>query len=401
MLYLSLGIALIIAFLAAGVSRRLSPFSPLMLGGVAWLGVFACGLFLAGRFYPVTDRAFAMWATWFVVSGLFYLFLAEPAAGTKQVAMRRLPFDYSLLLVGLAVWLAIKMRHVGMAGPAAFLSNLRLSSTENAGLESLGMIGRFFPVVFALFLFEHINSRPENRRLRLLLWCLMLLFAMATMGKLTALTPILAWAVVSDARSRFPLRRLLLLVPAVFVLLFALHLARALVGEQVVLARFLGLYVYSPLVALGYMASPVDLPFGAHVFRFAYALWDATVGGVPPVSVIQPYVAVPLLTNVYTVVQPFALDFGAIGVVLGAAFYGLFFSGLYRAAQAMRQLPLMIYAGLSMVLFGQFIGEFLFTMFSGHLQFLVAAVLVNAIAQDAPAGAPAASRAVVGPEGAR
>ncbi len=383
MIHLVLGTLLILGFLAAGLARRLSLFSPLMLGGIAWLAVFACGLALGGRFYPVTDRAFALWAAWFAVSGVFYLFQAEAPAAGDAARARRLPFDYTLLVLVLVAWLVIQMRHVGLTGPAAFFSNLRLSSTENAGLASLGLVGRFYPLAFALFLFEHINARPANRRLRLLLWGLMLLFAVATMGKLTALTPILGWAVVRDARRRFTLRRLLLLVPVVFGLLFALHLARALVGEQVVLSRFLGLYVYSPLVALGYMPTPGDLPFGAHVFRFFYVVWDGLVGGVTPVSVVQPYVAVPLLTNVYTVVQPFALDFGAVGVVLGAVFYGLFFSFLYRAAQAGRQLALLLYAGLSMVLFGQFIGEFLFTMLAGHLQFLFAALLIHALARDA------------------
>ncbi|MBK8166436.1 MAG: oligosaccharide repeat unit polymerase [bacterium] len=384
MLHLSIGTFVIVAFLAAGSARRLSPFSPLMLGALAWLGVFACGLVLGDRFYPITDRALALWLAWFVVSGLFHLFLAGPGPMGDPAPERSLPFDYSLPLLLLVAWLLFKMRQVGLAGPAEFFSNLRLSSTENAGLESLGPVARFYPLVFALFLFEHINACGANRRRRLLLWGLMSLFALATMGKLTALTPILGWAVVRDVRARLPLRRLLLLVPAVFALLFALHLARALVGEQVALARFLGVYVYSPLVALGYMASPVDSPFGAHVFRFAYVMWDAVIGGVSPVPVVQPYVAVPLLTNVYTVIQPFALDFGATGVVLGAVFYGLFFGLLHRAALARRQLALMLYGGLSMVVFGQFIGEFLFTMLSGHLQFLLAAVVIHGLARETP-----------------
>jgi hypothetical protein len=40
------------------------------------------------------------------------------------------------------------------------------------------------------------------------------------------------------------------------------------------------------------------------------------------------------------------------------------------------QLSLILYAGFSMALVGQFIGEFMFTMFSGQLQFVIAAVLV-------------------------
>ncbi len=389
MSYLLFGTLIVLIVLGIGAARRISLYSPLMISALVWQFVFACGLLVGNHFYPVTDRAFVLWLVWFLVSSTAYFFLSDqpPEAGAAEC--RRLPLDYSLALVALILWLAYQIRAVGSAGPAQFLSNLRLSANDNAGLTSLRFVDRFYPWVFALFIFEHVNARAGNRRLRFLLWFLMMQFTMATMGKLTALTPILAWAVIKGVRGGLPLRKLAVLVPAIFCLLIGLHLARALVGEKTEIGTFLGLYVYSPLVALGYMATPHDLPFGAHTFRFVYALWHALAGGAQPVEVVQGYVAVPLPTNVYTVIQPFALDFGVVGVALGAAIYGVFFSLLFRLARLNGQLSLILYAGFSMALVGQFIGEFMFTMFSGQLQFVIAAVLVVSQSRRVPAQAKA------------
>lgn len=375
--HLVIGNAIILLVIAAGLRQRLSPYSPLMLSAFAWLTVFVSGLIFGHRFFPVTDRVFVLWLVWFLVSCFFYFFTPGPPRAARATELRRLPFDYTPILVVLILWLAYQVQSVGNAGPVQFFLNLRLSSNQIAGFESLGLVGRFYPLVFALFLFEHVNARPANRPLRLLLWCWMLLYAFATMGKFAILTPVLAWAVVKGTRWVLPTRRLLLLAPLLVGIMALVHFVRDGSGQQLRATELLGVYTYSPIVALGYMETPPGDPLGAHIFRFVYAAAHATIGGVEPVQVIQEYVAVPDLTNVFTALQPFVIDFGWAGVLFGAVVYGLFFGLLFRAARTQEQLPLIVYAGLSVVLVGQIIGEFLFTMFSGHLQFIIAAIVVT------------------------
>lgn len=381
MAFLLFGNAVILAVLAAGYSRRLSPYSPLMLSALVWQVVFVSGLVFGHKFFPLTDRAFVMWLVWFLVSAFFYQILSSQPQPAPKTEVRRLPVDYTVILVGLILWLVWQVRVVGSTGPAAFFSNLRLSSNEIAGLESLGPVGRFYPLVFALFLFEHVNARAGNVRLRLLLWCLMLLYAVATMGKLAILTPVLSWAVIRGLRFSMPTRRLFILAPVAFGVMMVLHFVRAVRGDQFVLTEFLSVYSYSPIVALGYMQIPTDAAFGAQTFRFVYAVLDAVVGGMAPVNVVQGYVAVPYVTNVYTAIQHFALDFGLAGVFFGATAYGIFFGGLYHQARSLRQGPLILYAGFSVILVSQFIGEFLFTMFSGQLQLFMATVVLTSLSQ--------------------
>lgn len=377
MAFLAGGCALILVVLLIGAANRLSLYSPLFISGGIWLVVFGSGLAFGGGFFPLTERAFIMWTIWFLTSGAIYFFLSTRRSNGPLPEVRALPYDYTFFLVVLNAWLAYKVWAVGNGGPSQFFFNLRLSSNQVGNYESLGLVGRFYPLIYALFLFEIVNSRPANRRLRVLLWCWMMLFAFGSMGKLSLLTPVLAWAVIRGLRGFLPIRKLVGVGAALFGVMVLTQLARTIAGESIRLEMFLSLYTYSPIVALGYMKDAVNAPFGAHVFRFLYAVQHDILGGVEPVRVIQDYVAIPHLTNVYTVMQPFALDFGLMGIVFGATVYGFFFGILYFRAVGNRQLATVVYAGLSVILAGQFIGEFLFTMFSGHLQFIIAACWVT------------------------
>ena len=95
-----------------------------------------------------------------------------------------------------------------------------------------------------------------------------------------------------------------------------------------------------------------------------------------PVNVITPYVEVPELTNVYTIVHPFYHDFAMLGVLLGAVFYGLFFSCLYWLSAKGSGLGLVLFSGYSIVLLMQFFGDLLVMMFSGNLQLLICVVAI-------------------------
>lgn len=359
MSYCLYALALIGIFLGLALLLRFSFCSPLVINSLVWLVVFLCGLLFHNRFSTLKDESFFAWYIWFMVTNLMFFLVcsAQRKGVSTDEEIRKVPLDYTLLLLVLIAWLVYRIWIIGSTGPAHFWLNLRLSSINAEGVASLGLVGRFYPLVFALFLFEHVYAYQGNRHLRFLLWCWMLLYAVATMGKFSLLTPIVSWVIIRGIQGKLDVKKVLVLVPVVFGFMMVLHFLRAAASDNSSITDILAIYVYSPLVALGYMnIDGSSLPIGAYVLRFLYAVgYRLGILETPPVNTILEYVQIPLLTNVYTVMQPFYHDFGLIGVLWGAVLYGLFYSCLYAFSLKGNGLALILFAGYSIVLVGQFL----------------------------------------------
>jgi oligosaccharide repeat unit polymerase len=378
MFYCLSAMALIFLVLGAAAIRRCAIYSPLVISASVWLMVFIAGLVFQERFYPLKEKAFIAWTMWFLVTSLvfFLLYPSRVESAWTETEIRRIPVDYAIPLLLLIAWLGYRIWVVGSSGPEHFFFNLRLSAIYQDGFANLGLVTRFYPLTLALFLFEHVYARRDNRHLRLLLWFAMLLYAVATMSKLAMVTPLLSWAVIQGISGKMRIKTIIILASVALALMMAVHFIRTCGYDKGTVADVLAIYIYSPLVALGYMDIDRSLPFGAYVFRFIYAIAYHLNMGAQPVSIITPYVAVPELTNTYTVMQPFYHDFGLRGVILEAVLYGLIFSGLYSLSVKGSRLGLVLYSSYSIVLAGQFIGDFLISFFSGNLQFLIYALAV-------------------------
>lgn len=383
MAYIVFALMLIGLVLCLASFLHLSLYSPFVINALIWLVAFVPGLFFYEDFYPLQRNAFFAWLIWFTVTSLVSLLLcfSRGKSTWKETKIRKLPVDYTALLVMLIFWLGYRLWVVGKSGPAHFFLNLRLAATNVEGIANLGLVGRFYPLVFVLFLFEYVYEREENRRLRFLLWCWMLLYAVATMGKLSFLTPVVSWAIIKGVKGRLKIKKLIILVPVIFVLMMAIHFMRA--GADTSSIRdVLAMYTYVPLVGLGYINIDNSLPIGAYVLRFFYAVgYRLGITQLQPVNTILSYAEIPKPVNAFTVMYPFYFDFGLLGVLLGALFYGFFFSFLYLFSIKGRRMALTLYSGYSIVLVGQFIGDFLITNFSLNLQIFIWVVLIYLVSK--------------------
>jgi oligosaccharide repeat unit polymerase len=255
-----------------------------------------------------------------------------------------------------------------------------LASIGAEGVASYGILGRFYPLVFALFLFEHVYENKENKHLRILLWVWMLLYAFATMGKFSLLTPFVAWGIIRGIKGQLQFSKIFLLGPALLLLMIIINISRASASSIFSFADMWSTYVYSPLVALGYM----DInPANQYVLRFFYAVGYRLGIAPKPVNVISPYVYVPEATNVFTVMQPFYHDWGLLGVFWGALVYALFFSLLYFYSKKEKGFALILFSGYSIALIGQFIVDLLIMHFSGNLQLFIWATLIYVFSRKA------------------
>ncbi len=383
MFYHLCAIALILLVLGMAAIRRCNLYSPIVISSLIWLVVFITGLIVKERFYPLQEKAFIAWLIFFMVTNLIF-FLLYPSRSIHariENEIRKIPIDYTLLLLLLLVWLSYRIWVVGSGGPEYFFLNLRLSSNNIEGFLPIGFVARFYPLVFALFLFEHVYERKDNRHLRLMLWTLMLLYAIANMGKLNILTPMVSYIIIQGIKGKISILRISAYSGVVLAAMLAIHFIRSGGANETTIGDIFAIYIYSPLVALGYMNIDTTLPIASYVLRFFYALGNILDIAPHPVDVITPYVWIPEPTNVYTVMQPFYYDFGLLGVLLEAFFYGLFFSCLYWLSVKKGGLWLIIFSGFSIVLVGQFIVDLFIMLLSGNLQFLICASAIFLISK--------------------
>jgi len=373
--------ALLIIFLvlSLAVVRRFSIYSPLVISSIVWFFVFIVGLFFNDRFYPLTDKVFIAWLIWFLVSGAFY-FVSYPARKNNKILSeenKKIPFNYSVLLYFIIAWLVYKIWYLGNNGSEHFFLNLRLSSTGAEGFESIGLLEQFYPLIFSLFLFEHVHGRKDNQKLRFLLWLWMILYGIAVMGKFAILTPILSWLFIRGINKKIHRNDVVIILTFTVIIMMILHFVRSGSEDESTVYDVIALYIYSPLVALNYLDVDGGSQFGVNVFRLIYAIGRFVGFDVMPIEVILPYVSVPELTNVYTVMYPFYYDFNLFGVAFGASIYGVIFSLLYYFSYYGNKISIALFSGLSIILIGQFIGELLFSTLASHIYLIAFLLLIS------------------------
>lgn len=383
MLYQVSAIGLCSLLLALCAIRRLSLFSPPVVMSLVWLTVFLSGAAYSETFFPITEQAFIAWLLWFSITG-FAAFFVSPAGYCKRHSenFRTIPLDYSPILLALLIWLIYRTYELGATGPNHFFLNLRLSAIGLDGYDSLGLAGRAYPLIFALFIFENIYSSTNNKHRRIICWTWMYAYAVATMGKFAVLTPIVTWCAIHGLKGTLSTRTIFSVAGVTLLLMLGIHLTRAGEGDESTLLEVLGTYIYSPIVALGYMEPYSASQTGPYVFRFLYAIGHALNLTGPPAQTILDYVAVPSLTNVYTVLQPFFHDFSISGVFFGAIVYFIIFTALFLCAQRGSRFALGVYAGLFVSFITQPLGETLITNFSGNLQIILCLSVVFFVSRE-------------------
>jgi oligosaccharide repeat unit polymerase len=117
-------------------------------------------------------------------------------------------------------------------------------------------------------------------------------------------------------------------------LFYIFNLGRAGSGseyqEEETLFDFFTMYALSPPVAFSQLSEEVIPQFGTNTFETVYLFLKRLGADVVVKDKLQEFVFVPISTNVYTIFQPFYIDFGYRGVALFAALYGYVCGWLYR-----------------------------------------------------------------------
>ncbi len=131
------------------------------------------------------------------------------------------------------------------------------------------------------------------------------------------------------------------------------------------------LYALSSIVAFDtlepYSAQYTAENTGVFFYRMANKLG---LSDIPPKKPILPFIEKPIITNTYTVLYPFYVDFGRVGIAVFAVILGLLAGLFFGKSKHGYPAYSILYSYLTTVVIMQYAAETFLTNLSGHIMFV-------------------------------
>lgn len=362
-------------------------FSPWVLTVFIW--GFILGLYYAldTNLYPITEQFYyslILWLPIFCVCA-FVTYVLTPADHQATTSAGGIDFNnsvfnfffiLSLIITPLYVYSVYQV--VIMFGTEDLMNNLRMLAVRGGGQGFLNYSIVINQVLFIVALWAHPKV-PTWKVVVLGIACLMNALAIMEKGSLLLLFVCILF--VMFEKSIIKLRSILVSGVLVVVVFYFFNLARAVEGsdyqENETLMDFFIQYALSPPVAFCQLMQDVTPQFGANTFGSIYVFLSRFGADVVVKTKLQEFVLVPVPTNVYTIFQPFFIDFGYRGVAFFAAVYGVASGYLYRLFRSRNSVGTCLYTYLVYVLIMQFYQENIIISMVFILQFIIFTLLIT------------------------
>ena len=353
----------------------LSPWSVTIF---IWSIVLGLYYLLDNDLYPITSQFYkciAIWVPIFIVLSFatYNLLPAKPSNKEDDFFFNKslftVFFAISLIITPLYVYRILQV--VTMFDSADMMNNIRTLALygEGQGFLNYSVVINQSLFVVALWAYPKI---PLWQIVLLGLACVMNSLAIMEKGSLFFVFACIAFVLFE--KRIIKLRSILVFALLMILILYLFNLGRA--GEdsdyqkEETLLGFFTMYVLSPPVAFCQLVRDVTPQFGTNTFEIIY-LFLARFGVTDIVvkDKLQEFVWVPIPTNVYTIFQPFFIDFGYKGIAFFAGVYGCTMGWLYRLYKNKNSTSYGLYTYAIYVLLLQFYQENVFYSLVFVIQF--------------------------------
>ena len=308
----------------------------------------------------------------------FYLFcfftaivpLNEPPSSLYHKRLFHLYFYILVVLAPMA--LALLIIEALKVGPEMFFLKLRIINTgldeeETFSLGPLGYVFNFSSVLALLF--TYYSDRISKTKYYTVLF-LAFFLGLITLARTSVVGLILGIFIVTYFKGKIKAKHFAYFGLMFFAFIFLVTLLRETTeADEVSFVDIFSLYLFGGMPAFDTVVQPTDAHFGAQTLRFFYAVINSFGGKFELQQNILPYTNVPELTNVYTVLYPFFIDFGYYGLAVFGSLYGLLYGWVYKYAKNSNTFAIIFYALLFPGLMLQFMGESFFANLSTFLQY--------------------------------
>ena len=359
-------------------------FSPWVLTAAIWGIVLGLYYALDTGLYPITEQFYyclALWLPLFCASAIItYILTTERLEIGDWILHGRgidvnikifhFFFIVSLIITPLYVYRVYQI--VTMFGTEDLLNNVRVLAVHGGGQGFLNYSVVINQALFIVALWAH--PRLSTWKVVVVgIACLM--NALAIMEKGSMLFVFLCIAFVLYKKRFIRLRSIILSAAVIVVAFFFFNLARAVDDSEYqqneTLINFFAQYALSPPVAFCQLMPDITPQFGTNTFETVYLFLRRFGVDVVVKEKLQDFVLVPMPTNVYTIFQPFYIDFGYRGIAFFAIIYGVVSGYLYRLFRNGNATGTCLYTYGVYVLIMQFYQENIFLSLVFILQFTI------------------------------
>ncbi|MBQ5838878.1 MAG: oligosaccharide repeat unit polymerase, partial [Bacteroidaceae bacterium] len=251
-----------------------------------------------------------------------------PGAISPNVNIKWFYFFLAVTLVFTPLCIKRIMDTVSMFAGENMMYNIRMLVVE--GETGWGVLSYSFVINKALLICALWARKKVGIIPTIIVLMLMFMSAFALMDKGSLLFIFLTIGYVLYEKEIISLRSIFLTGGALLGIFFLLTLLRnftdgqgEIQSDELTFVDFFAMYVLSAPVAYGYMPPDIGLQFGSRSLTLLYLILGKLSGNFHVESLVQEFMEVPIPTNLYTIMQPFYLDFGQWGVFIFALLYGV------------------------------------------------------------------------------
>lgn len=388
MVFLTSVLLLIFAFI--GYLRTRNYISPTVLSPLSWGLVLFLYAILDHGMDDITPTVLGIILIWnfSLLSGAWFFIEAgskynlgnrkKRETGHFNKYFRNMYFWISVVGIFPILYISY-MQGMSLGDTADFFFNLRMANTGLVETEySYGIWQYVFTFSFVSFLIEIFSYQKGDKKTRIYILLLInILLAIVTMAKSSFFFLFLSIIFSIMFKRKIPKRTLIIGFSILIVIMSFIQLVRA-GNEDNVISNMFYSYILGGVPALDKIVNSQmhSSEFGQMTLRFFNTISNALIGGKSLSKDVrynyditqEGYIYMPMLTNVYTVIGPFWLDFGYKGVVIFSFIIGSISGYSYRLAVKNELWAVISYSFLACTLVLQFFGEYLFTNLSYTIQ---------------------------------
>lgn len=366
-------IFLILFFISLRISKSL--FAPDVLNAGIWLFVILLYYLLPHNFYPIQNRfpfAILIWGICFNISSAIVMHYTTASCRILQGYNKTIyRIEIVLAILGTLV-IAIDCLRLALTSDYFFLYLRSLSTGLDENIQSdLNPIWAYLRTAMVIvYLVELSKGKRANLKLVCIFLLLNLLTCFVTMAKSQLFLIVMSSIVVLKRKRLITLKQIAVCVLIFFTLSILIQFARDSSNDDFSIQKFVATYILSGSIAFEYFNPSEITQSGSNVFRFFEAIFSR-LGLITDSAneTILDYTSVgpTTTTNVYTLLYPYYVDYGYIGIAIFAIINGIINGFLYKKSKYSDAALIMYSLTSSTIIFG-FFGELLFTNLSTYIQ---------------------------------